>query len=125
MGMLKYIADKLYSNNKEVALVENQLGIGQTWQNMISARAEGVVYTNDTSKHIMVVVSSVINVVGTSGSQMKGFIDGLEIARALSTGSVGATSCISILVPPNSTYNFNIVVPTSGAIVVWTELRGV
>jgi len=100
------------------------IGYDQTWQDMLSSRANNVTYTNTTSKPIMVAVS-------TAGYQFTGldaYIDGNLVMRSSGSwagGSNSSKSSISLIVPPGSTYRFvfSYVGGSSGEPPVWYELR--
>lgn len=106
------------------------LGVGQTWQNVISSRAQTTEYQNTTSKPIMVSISFVcpftsrgqLQVSTTSGS---GFVvvsdsDGGDYYSASAYTEHYAT--IVTIVPVNHYYKF--VAPDSNVTLKnWAELR--
>lgn len=95
---------------------EQQIGVGQTWQDVTSSRTPSVTYTNSTGKPIFVVVSAHT---GSSGSVSLCQVDGVNVGRFT---SAGVTQNNSFIVPSGSTYsagysssNFNLN--------FWAELR--
>ena len=84
------------------------IGIGQTWQDVISSRALGVTYTNTTGKPIMVVY--------TAYTTASIYVDGVVVGYVYTTAYF--SSCCFI-VPNGSAYKI-----TDAAIgSKWFELR--
>lgn len=82
------------------------LGVGQTWQNVTASRSAGVTYTNSTGKPIFIFFYS-----GSSGVTI--VVDGINIgSMTTATGN----SC-GFVVPNGSTYSAA-TKPTT-----WSELR--
>ena len=100
-----------------LALTSQLLGVGQTWQNVVSSRAVGTTYTNSTGKPIGVAISYTCN----QASTVQGLtINGVSIFAAGS--EVGNGSGFFLIVPDGNTYSFL----TNGgtiSIVTWNELR--
>lgn len=103
--------------NQAVAMSQ-AYGIGQTWQNVVAARALGTVYTNTTGKAIMVLAKTATNVAGTAA--ITATIAGLLMTMAQGNNSVGNYALVgSIVVPPGMTYVLN----STAALSEWYELR--
>ncbi len=82
------------------------LGVGQTWQNLTSSRAFGGVYTNATAKPIFVAV-------------------GASVAANLTVAVAGAAGAAMpyvahFIVPTGATYS---VTTSAGTVFAWNELR--
>lgn len=88
--------------------VVQDIGPGQTWQNVAASRAAGTVYTNSTGRPISVSITSI----GTAYITVQGVI-------ASRSGIGNATNYLGAVVPPGATYNLN----TGAAKPVWAELR--
>jgi len=97
------------------------IGVGQTWQNVLSSRAFATTYTNSTGKPILVNVSSQISVTGTSNSNIYLDVDSIIVARAGGRNNYNDYHFVSAIVPNGSSYR----VSTDGgdALVYWAELR--
>jgi len=87
----------------------NGVGVGQTWQNVTSIRANNTTYTNTTGSPIMVMINS----------------NGARVTGTMSIGSVTVpianidwSQPYTFIVPNNTTYSFNL-----GYITFWLELR--
>ncbi|CAB3663237.1 Uncharacterised protein [Achromobacter denitrificans] len=94
------------------------LGVGQSWQDVSASRAAGTIYTNSTSKPILV---SVRGIGSGSSISLSLQVDAVVMDRPgwPSTFS-GGTVAGSMIVPPGSTYR----VFTDGIVsIVWTEYR--
>lgn len=80
------------------------IGVGQTWQDMTVSRAVGVTYTNTTGKPIMVIARGI----GTSSDLLNIAVevDGVAITRGIndSTLDVGREVEASAIIPNGSTY---------------------
>lgn len=91
---------------------EGGIGIGQTWTDVTASRDSSTVYTNSTSKPIMV------NVWGINATAIDLTVGGVVACRSAINSSVPSTQ-LTAIVPAGSTYRI-----TSGAsITLWTELR--
>jgi hypothetical protein len=91
-----------------------QIGVGQTWQDVRASRSAGVTYTNNTNKPILVSVYG-------GASTKDGFsliIDGLRVDNAWESSSSDA-SALQGIVPSGSTY----IVYWSNGVYSWYELR--
>ena len=95
------------------------LGIGQTWQNMTTQRKKDIVYTNTTSRVIMINVAGAIN---NSSEDMQLLIDNV-LTQKINIGSRSGYVCA--VVPAGATYKITTssnsqINPSS---LVWMELR--
>lgn len=102
-----------------IGVVRGQsLGEGQTWRDVTSSRASGVIYTNTTGRSI--VVSAVCQGdVGQRASQI--FVDNVQVAFLADSGPSQGTSDspLSAIIPSGSTYR----IATVGVLRLFTELR--
>ena len=95
------------------------LGIGQAWQNMTTQRKKDIVYTNTTSRAIMINVAGVIN---NSSEDMQLSVDNV-LTQKINIGSRSGYVCA--VVPAGATYK----ITTSSnsqinpSTFVWMELR--
>lgn len=89
------------------------LGAGQSWQDMTPLRAEGINYTNNTGRSIMVSVSA------DEGNAVGYFkVDGVIVARLKKEdGSDDTVSSIQVIVPSGAVYSFD------SGFWAWAELR--
>ena len=90
----------------------NDIGWGQTWQNVSGSRAQATNYTNSTGKPIMVNIYTAV--AGGSGTVTVG-----GAVAAYNAGTIYAYNQFSVIVPNGFTYSCNSL--TTGF--VWTELR--
>ena len=103
----------------------NDIGWGQTWQNVTSSRAGNTAYTNNTGKPIQVIITWP-DTGGTAyasfniGGVAPGITGGLDVIPqvAYDIGSGSATFCAQVIVPNGSTYGTH-----NGGYTSWTELR--
>lgn len=89
-----------------------ELGDGQTWQDVSSSRTVGTTYTNTTGRTISVMLSANVN------SMSEFFVDGTSIF--VQDGSPGL-SIITAIIPNGSTYSLGARTNTDGW--KWLELR--
>lgn len=97
----------------------HDLGVGQTWQNVIASRALGVTYTNITGKPIFDAIS-----LSNTSSTVFGYfyIDGVRrvISRYDSAAGIPVVQSATFIVPNGSTY----MAQNNGeTISEWHELR--
>ena len=100
------------------------LGIGQTWTNVKTSRANNSTFTNSTNKPIAVYVRSTFGS-GSFGSYVVGYVGTTEVAFHRDNGSAGATqitTAINFVVPPGETYKI-VQVGSGASIALWHELR--
>lgn len=95
------------------------LGVDQAWQNMTTQRKKDIVYTNTTSRAIMINVAGVIN---NSSEDMQLLIDNV-LTQKINIGSRSGYICA--VVPAGATYKITTssnsqINPSS---LVWMELR--
>jgi hypothetical protein len=88
------------------------IGVGQTWQNVLSSRARNTNYTNSTGKPIMVNVW-----IDDTGGEANFICDSVTVAFFNGVDNAGMT--LSVIVPNGSVYQ----VTTSQTIDGWAELR--
>jgi hypothetical protein len=114
------IATTAYVDRAAGAISTPSLGIGQTWQNMLSSRSLGSIYTNTTTKPIF--VSFWFSNYGSGGSNAQVYVSGVQIGYSyvgIDSQTIG--SAIQFIVPPGATYQ----VSAYGSPVLggWAELR--
>ena len=98
------------------AIGVNSIGVGQTWQNVASSRANDTNYVNSTGRAIMVNVS--YSQAGTNTSTM--LVDGVTVATGKQS-SVAGGQLLSAIVPSASTYK--VVINGGNGFSTWAELR--
>jgi hypothetical protein len=95
----------------------NAIGVGQTWQNLLTSRAKTTTYTNSTGRTIMLAVT--FNALA-SGAGCTHILDGVTVFGFGFSASGGAGSNGAVmLVPSGSTYS----VTNGGTLRTWFELR--
>lgn len=94
----------------QAAAIAEDVGVGQTWQDVTASRAAGVNYTNTTGKPIEVAI------VGTASSTGKSiYCDGVVVGFLSTVAQSGS----QFIVPAGSVYSLQ-----AGTIsFVWAELR--
>jgi hypothetical protein len=97
----------------------NEIGVGQTWQDVSGSRSDGVTYTNSTGKPIFVSVTSTDAPGNNTGLTL--FVNGSIIAETLSNASVTPRSNITAIIPNGSTYE--VAIHESDNLERWWELR--
>ena len=97
-----------------IALVEQTIGINQTWKNVTSNRGVGVSYTNTSSKPIFVALTGQAEGNGTA----KITVDGVTVATLGGVSTVSINRGTSFIVPPSSKY----MVENTAVISTWSEL---
>lgn len=92
------------------------LGVGQTWQDVSASRAVGTTYTNSTGKPIMLEI--IVNLAGGHATNL--YLNGVIVGAHsyIYSGTISYTH--SVIVPNGNTYS---VIIGSGAINKWSELR--
>lgn len=93
--------------------ISESIGVNQTWKDLIASRALGVTYTNSTGKPIEVHVATS----SASNQDSYFYINGVYVARALSSGSAIASHYM--VVPNGATYS----VTATATLSKWSELR--
>ena len=104
--------------------LDNDLGVGQTWQNVAASRSAGVTYTNNTGKPIVVYVA--VSALNTSLMRCNIFVNGLEVASTTemtTTTNAGSYANFSAIVPNGSTYKVNYLGAGAFKMDKWVELR--
>ena len=104
----------------KVASLLGGLGVGQTWQDVLSQRQYNVVYTNTTNKPIF--VSIVSYPTPTPTAYVSFYIDNLLVARSETSG-INDNTQISAVIPSGSTYKMDNGGDNGTRLKVWTELR--
>lgn len=93
-----------------------KIGVGQTWQNVLSSRTAGTTYTNSTAAPIMVAIS-ILPV--TESPECNVYVGGVLIAKMTTPYDINA---FSFIVPPSTTYLVEC--PNGYATpTIWAELR--
>ena len=96
----------------------NALGVGQTWQDVISSRALDTMYTNTTGRPIAIY----INVQDTYPAGLALWINGVKWFNS-GDFSVGAHAPISMIIPHGSTYKVTTGYTGTLYLYCWRELR--
>ena len=97
-----------------------QLGVGQTWQNVLSSRSLGTTYTNSTGKPIFV---SIYCAGQPNNCEWELIVDSVSLGHqgVVSVASAGMRATMSAIVPNGSTYRaVNI---SNATLTSWAELR--
>lgn len=100
-----------------------QIGVGQTWQDMTASRAAAQTYTNNTGKPIKVKViweDAAGNGLGDIDFQIDSLIVD-EFRNAPNSASVVPLAAVGDIVPPGSSYSAS--TSTNDTIKRWLELR--
>jgi hypothetical protein len=97
-----------------VSSANTAIGVGQTWQDVTSSRANATTYTNSTGRSIF--VSALINLASAQSQNLQ--VSGV-IADSASTGSgIVINVMLKAVVPPGATY-----ILSGGLNGYWAELR--
>lgn len=113
------------TGNAATATTDNQhFGVSQTWQNVSASRNSGTVYTNSTTRPIMVKVSFYrgdnTNGYITVNSVVNGVtIDFVKLFFAIEDNTVNTT----FIVPPGQTYSVTCDSAVMSNNKIWAELR--
>lgn len=78
-----------------------ELGVGQTWQDLTGRRVLGVIYMNATNKPLAV---SVFTYSTSTYGNFDCFVNGTLIASGMQAVISGAIANVQCLVPPGSNY---------------------
>lgn len=109
----------LYVDNVAVPTVNDTIGLGQTWQDVLASRTFNVTYQNTTGKPIQVMLRAVSN--DTSVKPLQASVDGTNwVAISNINGSATGHGVMSFIVPNGHYYRI-----ASGVISLsaWSELR--
>lgn len=99
---------------------KSELGVGQTWQDMTSSRAEGVNYTNTSGKPIQMVAT--FGPAANNQTMTRITIDGITVQGVYApAGSYSASA--AAVIPPGSVYRVDVITSPGSALVAWRELR--
>ena len=97
-----------------IALVEQTLGINQTWKNVTSSRSAGVSYTNSSSKSIMVNISGQYKTSGIGNV----LVDGVVVTSIGGSINVDISRVAVFIVPAGSKY----IIDKDINVSMWSEL---
>jgi hypothetical protein len=97
------------------------IGVNQTWQNVTGSRAKNTVYQNTTGRTIQVNItfSSDSSATNTDVYVETANPPTVIVGRHINVSGVGATTCISFIVPNNHYYKTS----ANGTVQIWSELR--
>ncbi len=99
------------------------LGVGQSWQEMVSERDFDTIYTNDTTKPIMInITASAIGIL--DAALMSGLVL-LANPYNGSGGSDGSWMVYSAIIPSGARYSLVHLDGDDPSLENWAELRGV
>ncbi|MGO2258565.1 MAG: tail fiber protein [Hafnia alvei] len=97
-----------------------QIGIGQSWQNVKSQRTFGATYTNTTGKPIVVSVSVILD--ENTNSVLTLSVGGVDvISSAVTRATFPVRGNVTAIVPPSTAYRVNGV--SMSLLQQWAELR--
>lgn len=92
-------------DGKVIGKEESIIGIGQTYKDVTATRKNGVTYTNNSTKPIIVYVESNRTAASESDAySIGGEVNGIRVAYRWTTAN--ETMSISFIVPPGATYMF-------------------
>ena len=94
--------------------ISTDIGISQTWKNVIGSRSLGVNYTNFTNKPIMISFG-LIEI--DNSRNLTAIVDGVTVAMLSIKVNWSQTKTASFIVPPNSSYRIE-----GNLISLWAEL---
>lgn len=97
-----------------IALVEQTIGINQTWKNLTGSRKTGTTYTNSSGKPILVALTGQ----GEGDNSAKITVDNVTIAILGGIRLYSIIRGVSFIVPPGSKY----LVESTAVITAWSEL---
>ncbi|WP_232351066.1 hypothetical protein [Edwardsiella ictaluri] len=100
--------------------LSQQIGIGQTWKNVLSSRSVGVNYVNSENRPIAVFVEARPPISGTSGISVDDVI--VATAKNINADYASFTAGCLAIVPPGSTYIVKGYVGSNPTITTWSEL---
>lgn len=105
-------------SNAATIAQSTDLGVGQTWQNVISSRNAGTTYTNNTGKPIQVNIKVTGSTNRFSEAELRS--NGVLIA-ATDPGNSDYTGMLTAIIPNGSTYLLEL--GTGTTFTLWSELR--
>lgn len=96
---------------------EQQIGVGQTWQDVLASRTAGTTYQNTTGRPIMVAISAQVS---SAGRRIEVSSDGVTWVEIHLYASTSVNTLSSFIVPDTWRYR-----TTGGALNIsqWAELR--
>jgi hypothetical protein len=101
------------------------LGVGQTWQNVLSSRSLGTTYTNNTGKPIAVSITGEATGGGNGSFGLDIVVGGVTIATGTPyAANAGYRDAVFFIVPTGATYSATAGAHLLGTTAVnWSELR--
>ena len=101
------------------ALNDQALGVGQSWQNLLSQRASGQTYRNNTGKpiHIFIAVKDSVD------GGLKLVIGGVTIFNFTYDLPALVFYPVSVIIPDNTDYSFTWAGNSPSDLLTWSELR--
>ncbi|QDH85511.1 carbohydrate binding/glycoside hydrolase [Proteus phage vB_PmiP_RS51pmB] len=98
-------ADGFRIDGKVIGKDENIIGIGQTYKDVTATRKNGVTYTNNSTKPIIIYVESNRTAASESDAySIGGEVNGVRVAYRWTTAN--ETMSISFIVPPGASFMF-------------------
>ena len=97
---------------------DNELGVGQAWQDVKASRVLDTNYTNTTGRPIAVSVG----ILSTATPIYHGIVAGV-IAAMLQINTANNRASFGFVVPPGAVYSVTLSAGTAGSIDTWSELR--
>ena len=107
----------------EIVVVQDPIGVNQTWQDMLASRAVGATYTNTTGRPIQISMT-LISEVSDDGFIPILTVGGVDVARVGAVPILASYWSVMVIVPAGATYVINDSKANS-VIHIWAELRGV
>lgn len=107
------------TNAGTAATCSDEIGVGQTWQDVLATRAVNTRYTNSTSRPIQVIVE-LYSASGSAGISLLTDNETLLLARAV-LNSTSTNQCISAIIPSGK--NYYVSVGGGASLNGWRELR--
>ncbi|MDF9617032.1 hypothetical protein P5705_05210 [Pseudomonas entomophila] len=105
----------------KTALGIGDVGVGQSWQNMLSQRSLGTLYTNTTGRPIQVIVHAGP---ASSVNTALNITIGGAVVYAGYAGAAGVyIATATAIVPPSATYSVGASNGSVSALTAWNELR--
>lgn len=105
------------TNTNVASLTASAFGSGQSWQDVTVSRAAVTVYTNSTSRPIMVVANFTE---GNSSGDKFFTVNGVALPYVEQPGAGTYVNICYCVVPPGHTYQLTL---GSATLTKWTELR--
>ena len=106
----------------EIVIVQDPIGVNQTWQNMTASRIFGTDYTNDTGRPIYVSIDFGTANATEVNTSLRIQIDGLTITEPRLLINQYSTLVAYLIVPAGSIYNATGIQGVA-TLDLWRELR--